>query len=150
MCLEVTSSNIYSIYVNVQKCWSHAPTVSTIWGLHMIICLLCQPRKVWHMVTVHLVFWDLVCGTICQKRSGVVVVCHPSRLHIKHICSNSRLGFNIISSKYFLVTLNCIACGCILCELGFLKFCVNLCICVPPIILGYCFMCASFLVAMNL
>ena len=61
--------------------------------------------------------WDLVCGTICQKRSGVVVVCHLSRLHLKHIFSNSRLGFNIISSKYFLVTLNCVVYGCILGEL---------------------------------
>ena len=100
-----------------QKCWSHAPTVSTIWGLHMITCLLCQPRIVRHMVTALLVFWDLVCGTICQKRSGVVVVCHLSRVHLKHIFSNSRLGFNIISSKYFLVTLNCVVCGCILGEL---------------------------------
>ena len=80
-------------------------------------CLLCQPRIVRHMVTALLVFWDLVCGTICQKRSGVVVVCHLSRVHLKHIFSNSRLGFNIISSKYFLVTLNCVVCGCILGEL---------------------------------
>ena len=100
-----------------QKCCSHAPTVSTIWGLHMITCLLCQPRIVWHMVTALLVFWDLICGTICQKRSGVVVVCHLSRVHLKHIFTNSRLGFNIISSKYFLVTLNCVVCRCILGEL---------------------------------
>ena len=70
-------------------------------SLHTITCLLCQPRIVRHMVTALLVFWDLVCGTICQKRSGVVVVCHLSRVHLKHIFSNSRLGFNIISSKYF-------------------------------------------------
>ena len=95
-----------------QKCWSHAQTVSMIWGHNMIICL-CQPRKVWHMVTVHLVFWDLICGTICPKRSCVVVACHPARLHLKHICSNSR----IISSRYFPVTLNCVMCGCILGEL---------------------------------
>ena len=131
-----------------QKCWSNAPTVSTIWGHHMIICLLCQPQKVWHMVTVYLVFWDLVCGTICQKRSGVVVVCHPSRVHLKHIFSNSRLGFNIISSKYFLVTLNCVVCGYILGEL-FLILPKSLYVCTTyyPRILFY--MCI-FLVAMNL
>ena len=51
------------------------------------------------------------------KRSGVVVVCHLSRVHLKHIFSNSRLGFNIISSKYFLETLNCVVCRCILGDL---------------------------------
>ena len=85
-------------------------------------------ESVTYMVTMYLVFWDLVCGTICQKRSGVVLVCHPSRVHLRHIFSNSRLGFNIISSKYFLVTLSCVVCGCILGEL-FLSFRKSLYMC---------------------
>ena len=90
----------------------------------------------------------IVCGTICQKRSGVVVVCHPSRLHLKHICSNSRLWFNIISSKYFLVTLNCVGSGYILGELFLIsRKSLYMSTTYYPGILFY--MCI-FLVAMNL
>ena len=111
--------------------------------------LVVQPRIVRHMVTALLVFWDLVCGTICQKRSGVVVVCHLSRVHLKHIFSNSRLGFNIISSKYF--SRNSELCS-VRMYIGWtvLNFRVNVCICVPLIILGYCFICVSFLDVLNL
>ena len=39
------------------------------------------------------ILWDNL-----PKKIRAVVVCHPSKLHLKHICSNNRVGFNLSPS----------------------------------------------------
>ena len=85
---------------------------------HLLVTLVLCPFQ-FELISLTNTFGYFYCiyWSIWQNRSGAVVVCRPSKLHLKHICLNSRLGFNIILSKYFLVTLNCVVSGCIIGEL---------------------------------